>query len=75
MKHLTKTIFFLLLKGKNNISLENEYEQFAEQLFAEGNTCTDRVVYHNALVYTRVELGNLTKTSEKKCGNLYPQSH
>ena len=74
MKHLTKTIFFLLLKGKNNISfsLENEYEQFAKQLFAEGNTCTDRAVYHNELVYTRVELDNLTKTSEKKCGNLYP---
>jgi hypothetical protein len=77
MKQFTKIRFFLLIKGNNNISfsLENEYEQFAEQLFAEGNACTDKVAYHNALVYTRVELGNLTKTSEKKCYNLYPKGH
>jgi hypothetical protein len=78
MKRFTKARFFLLIKeNNNNLSLlEDEYEKFACHLFAEGITCIDKAAYHSRLVYTRVELASLlTRVSEKKCNNLYPQSH
>jgi hypothetical protein len=77
MNQFTITRLFLLLKGNNNnlSSLEDEYEKFACHLFAESVACTDKAVYHNALVYTHVELANLTGVSGKKCKDFCSQSH
>jgi hypothetical protein len=77
MKQFTKTRFFLLIKENNNdlSSLEDEYKKFACHLFAEGIACTDKTAYHNALVYTCVELASLTEVSKKKRDNLCPQIH
>jgi hypothetical protein len=78
MKQFIQMKFFLLIKENNNnlSSLEDEYEKFACHLFAEGITCIDKTAHHSMLIYTRVELaGLLTRVSEKKCNNLYPQSH
>jgi hypothetical protein len=72
MKQFTETHFFLLIKENNNnpSSLEDEYEKFACHLLAEGIACTNKGMYYNALVYTHVELTNLTGVSGKKCLNL-----
>jgi hypothetical protein len=77
MRQFTKTHFFLLLKGNNNnlSELEDEYEKFACHLLAEGIACTNKGMYHSALVYTHVELVNLTRVSGKKCLNLSPKVH
>jgi len=73
MKRFAKTEFFHLLKENNNnlSSLEDEYEKFTCHLLAESTVCAKKEIYHNSLVYTRVELACLTKVSEKKCDNLY----
>ena len=67
MNQLTNTHFFLLLKknGNDTSELEQEYDKFIALLFAEGNTFKDRIAYLNTLVYTRVELSELTKVSKK----------
>ncbi|MDR2773471.1 MAG: hypothetical protein LBC19_01800 [Tannerella sp.] len=73
MKRFTKTNFFLLLKESKNIqssSLSDGYNEFAGLLFA-GNTAMDKEEYHNALVYTSVELASLTEVSEKKYEGIF----
>ena len=77
MKRFISTKFFLILqeasqKGTeiNTQVLKNEYDKFVMYVFSEGTTSIDKPAYHNALVYTRVELSNLTRVSGEKCGNL-----
>ncbi|MDR2805919.1 MAG: hypothetical protein LBB85_09855 [Dysgonamonadaceae bacterium] len=77
MKRFVKTKFFFLLKESKNIqssSLNFEYDEFVSLLFA-GNAAMDKVAYHNALVYTAVELTSLTEVSGKKCGKVSSKSH
>lgn len=45
--------------------LKNGYEEFVVLLFSEKTAFTDKVTYHNKLVYTRVELASLTGASKK----------
>jgi hypothetical protein len=58
MKNLTKMAFFRSLqKNENNLSiLKSRYDKFAALLFSESATATDKVLFHNILVYTRIEL-------------------
>ena len=82
MKKLILTDFFRTLQeasqtgiDKNADRLQNEYDDFANTIFSVGANCHDciqntktdnRVVCHNMLVYTRVELSGLKKFSIKK---------
>jgi len=82
MKELVSTEFFHTLQeasqagiDKNADILQNEYDDFANIIFSVGTTCheciqsekTDsRIVCHNMLIYTRVELSGLKKFSIKK---------
>lgn len=77
MKQLTNTRFFLLLKGRETdlSTLEQEYDNFVALLFSECVIFTDRTLYHNILVYTRIELSGLVGMSGKKSGLLSPQSY
>jgi hypothetical protein len=77
MERFTKTKFFLSLKEGKNIqssSLNYEYDEFARILFV-GNAAMDRMEYHNALVYTGMELVNLIGASKKECSQVSPKSH
>jgi hypothetical protein len=77
MERFTKTKFFLSLKESKNIqisSLNYEYDEFVRILFA-GNTAMDKVEYHNALVYTGIELVNLIWVSKKKYNKVSSKSH
>jgi predicted GTPase len=77
MERFTKTKFFLSLKESKNIqssSLNDEYDEFVSLLFA-GNVGIGKEAYHNALVYTSVELISLTQVSEKKCSKVSSKSH
>jgi hypothetical protein len=72
MKRFISTEFFFLLKKASQKGidvetqvLENGYEEFVISLFSESTTA-DKVAYHSALAYTRVELANLTEVSKKK---------
>jgi predicted GTPase len=77
MKRFVKTKFFLSLKESKNIQsslLDGEYDEFVGLLFA-GNTGMGKMEYHNALVYTGVELTSLTQVSEKKCSTVSSKSY
>jgi hypothetical protein len=80
MKQFISTKLFRTLRGASQKGididahvLENSYDAFASALFSEN--ASNQAAYRNALVYTRVELSNLTGVSGKKCGNLSLQSH
>jgi hypothetical protein len=77
MKRFIKTKLFLALqeaseKGFDPSSqvLQNRYDEFVTLLFSGSTAFPDVVAYHNALVYTRVELTGLTKGAGKKYGSL-----
>ena len=81
MKELISTEFFRTLQeasqtgiDKNADSLQNEYDDFADLIFTVGTDCQeciqnvkheDRVICHNMLIYTRVELSGLKRLSRK----------
>jgi hypothetical protein len=66
MKSLTNTSFFRLLQGKHTVSeLQQEYDKFALLVFSAGKTASDKVDYHNTLVYTFVELTWLSSVTKK----------
>jgi hypothetical protein len=82
MKRFIKTKFFLALqeasqKGFDLDSqvLQNRYNKFVLLLFSESAAFTDKAAYHNALVYTRVELAGLTRGAGKKYRNLSRKSY
>jgi hypothetical protein len=73
MKRFTNTKFFRALQGmlqkgiETDIRLvENRYNKFVKFLFSDYAASTDKVAYHNALVYTLVEFSDLTEVSGKK---------
>jgi hypothetical protein len=73
MKKFISTKFFLALQEASQKGtdidarvLENGYDKFFRLLCSENAASTDRLVYHNALVYTRIELACLTEIPEKK---------
>ena len=82
LKELVSTDFFHTLQeasqtviDKKADKLQNEYDDFANTIFSVGVNCHDciqniktdsRVVCHNMLIYTRVELSGLKKFSIKK---------
>jgi hypothetical protein len=77
MKRFISTKFFLSLQEAsqkgidiNAQILENGYDEFVMLLFSECAATTNRVAYHNMLVYTCVELASLTGVSGKKCVRL-----
>jgi hypothetical protein len=81
IKKFISTKFFLALREASQKGtdidarvLEHGYDKFVRLLFLENAVSSDRVAYHNALVYTRVELAVLTEIPEKKRGALSPQS-
>jgi predicted nucleic-acid-binding Zn-ribbon protein len=77
MERFTKTKFILSLKENKNIqpsSLNCEYDEFTCLLFA-GNAAMNKMEYHNALVYTGVELENLIVASKKKYNKVSSKSH
>jgi hypothetical protein len=76
MKQFISTKLFLALQeaSQKDIDievqvLESSYDGFVNLLFKDC-TVADRSAHHNILVYTRVELANLTGVSGKKCLNL-----
>jgi hypothetical protein len=78
MKRLVKTKFFLLIKEAPKtdlcpVAVEDAYDEFADVLFAESTSTEDKVVLHNLLCFTRVELESLhhqlTDLSKKKRNN------
>ena len=83
MKKLVLTKFFRTLReasqtgiDADGVTLQNEYDDFAELVFSEGKAATDKHDYHDTLIYTRAELsGLLTGVSGKKCSNISWQSH
>jgi hypothetical protein len=82
MKQFISTKFFLSLQESSQKGIDvdtkvlaNEYDKFVLLLFSESAASTDRVAYHNMLVYTRVELVNLTGVSGKKCVRLPEKIH
>jgi hypothetical protein len=81
MKKFISTEFFLALqeasqKGidKDAKVLQNGYDEFVESVFRGRTAFTDKTAYHDALVYTRVELATLPEVSGKKYGVLSAQS-
>jgi hypothetical protein len=82
MKQFIHTKFILTLqdasqKGidKDAKVLQNGYDKFVKSVFQGGTAFTDKSAYHDALVYTRVELATLPEASGKKCGGLSAQSY
>jgi hypothetical protein len=76
MKQFISTKLFLALQeaSQNDTDievhvLESSYDEFVNLLFKD-YTSVDRFAYRNTLVYTHVELTNLTGVSGKKCLNL-----
>jgi hypothetical protein len=73
MKRFISTKLFLALQEASQKGtdidtqiLKNGYDEFITLLFSENAASTDKVVYHNMLVYIRIELTGLTKISRKK---------
>jgi len=71
------TKFFLALQKASQTGidvdadvLKNGYNEFVKLVFTKDTTVSDRTVYRQTLLCTRVELSSLALTSEKKCGNL-----
>jgi hypothetical protein len=81
MKRFMKTKFVLSIKdtslqGIKAQVLQQEYDKFVILLFSENATKTNCAEYRNTLVYTRVELSDLTKeVSEKKYNALSRKSY
>lgn len=82
MKRFISTKLFLTLQDASQTGvdadaqvLQNSYDEFVVFLFSESAVSKNKTAYHNALIYTRVELASLTEVSGKKCGNLFPQSN
>jgi hypothetical protein len=76
-RNFISTKFFLALQeaSQNGIDkdakvLQNGYDKFVESVFQGKTAFTDKSAYHDALVYTRVELATLPELSGKKCGTL-----
>jgi hypothetical protein len=76
MKQFISTKLFLALQeaSQKDIDievqvLESSYDEFVSLLFKDCSA-VDKSVYHNILVYTHVELANLTGVSGKKCRDL-----
>ena len=81
MKELVSSKFFHSIQeasqtgiDKNANILQNEYDDFADLIFSMGSDCerclqrerTDnRIICHNMLVYTRIELFGLKRLSGK----------
>jgi hypothetical protein len=81
MKRFISTKLFLTLqeasqKGIDRDAkvLQNGYGKFVKSVFQGKTAFTDKSAYHDALVYTRVELATLPEVSGKKCGGLSAQS-
>jgi hypothetical protein len=77
MKRFISTKLFLALQeaSQNGIDkdakvLQNGYDEFVESVFQGRTAFTDKAAYHDALVYTHVELATLSEVSGKKCGCL-----
>ena len=74
MKQFIKTKLFLALQeaSQKRFDLDSQvlqkmYDKFARLLFSGSTAFPDVAAYHNALVYTRIELaGLLTRVSGKK---------
>ena len=82
MKRFISTKFFRTLRNASQTgiymdadALQNEYDDFAVFVFSEGRNATDKAVYRDMLVYTRVELSSLTRVAGKKCGCFSQKSH
>ncbi|MDR1221253.1 MAG: hypothetical protein LBL07_00015 [Tannerella sp.] len=82
LQRYCSTRFFCLLqdasqKGINMDAkvLQNGYDEFVVSVFQGKTAFTDKAAYHDALVYTRVELATLPDVSGKKYGSLSAQSH
>jgi hypothetical protein len=82
MNRFISTKLFLALQdasqkgiGKDAKVLKNDYDEFVEFVFRGRTAFTDKATYHDALVYTCVELATLPEVSGKKCGGLSSQSH
>jgi hypothetical protein len=82
MNRFISTKLFLTLqeasqKGidKDAKVLQNGYDKFVESVFQDKTAFCDKAAYHDALVYTRVELATLPDVSGKKYGSLSSQSH
>jgi hypothetical protein len=81
MKQLVSTRFVRALRKASQTGadiaakvLEKDYDDFV-LLVSSGNAdMTDKSVFHNMLVYTRVELASLTEVSGKKCSSLSSKS-
>jgi len=74
MKRFIETKFYFILQEAsqrgidlNGKILQNRYDEFIKLLFSENTVSTNKMVYHNTLIYTRVELSGLAKVSGKKC--------
>jgi hypothetical protein len=79
MKKFTSTKLFLTLQEASQKGadvdtqvLKNDYDEFVTLLFSENAASTDKVAYHNTLVYTRIELAILAEVPQKKSGDLSP---
>ena len=55
--------------------LRNGYDEIVKSVFQGRTAFPDKSAYHDALVYTCVELATLPELLGKKCGNLSAQSH
>jgi hypothetical protein len=53
--------------------LRNGYGEFVKYVFQGRTAFPDKSAYHDAIVYTRVELATLPEISGKKCGSLAAQ--
>ena len=77
MKKITSPKFLQTLKEalRTGISvdvnaLKNEYEEFAMSIFSEGASSLNKVTYHDALIYIRVDLSEVTEASGKNFDKL-----
>lgn len=55
--------------------LKNGYDEFATLLFPSGISLAERAACHNALVYTRIELSEMSGTLGEKNSRLSSQDH
>jgi hypothetical protein len=82
MKRFISTKLFLALQEASQRGidtdakvLQNGYDKFVKSVFQGRTAFADKSAYHDALVYTGVELATLPEVSGKKCGGLSAQSH
>jgi hypothetical protein len=82
MKRFISTKLFLTLQDASQKGidmdakvLQNGYDEFVESVFQGKTAFCDKAAYHDALIYTRVELATLPDVSGKKYGSLSSQSH